>query len=99
MITLEGLVTLAYLKKSPITGSYEGMRYKLSKSAGEDGKLECVYWPEPFNFLKTAEEEKTYKNFEFSDEGIDFAVEWLNSEWAEHQEKFRQAAKWSSEWF
>lgn len=99
MITKEVLAPIAYIKKSPITGSYEGMRFRLSKIVdGEETKLECVFWPEPYNFLKTSEDLKKYQIFDFSEEGIDSSVAWLNAEWESHQDEYKKLAKWSSEW-
>ena len=52
-------------------------------------------WPEPFNFIKTPEEEKEYAEFEFSEEGIEDAVRWMNREWIEARERFEQAKRWN----
>ena len=70
-------IALAFIKKEPMTGSYEGMRYKLSKK-GE--AIEVCIWPEPYNFHTTKEELKQYKEFELSPEGKDDAVDWLNEQ-------------------
>ena len=96
MITKEVLAPLAFIKKTELTGGYEGMRFKLyKKEIGEETKLGCVVWPEPFNFIKTPEEEKEYAEFEVSEEGIEGAVRWMNREWIEARERFEQAKRWN----
>lgn len=92
MIDLHGQISLAFLKKSRFTGSYQGMRYLLQKKereeAAQDGEpvrtgavLEAVIWPEPYNFEATEAKEKHGKDFVFSGEGLWEAVDWLNQEY------------------
>lgn len=96
MITKEVLAPLAFIKKAELTGGYEGMRFKLyKKENGEETKLGCVVWPEPFNFIKTPEEEKEYIEFEFSEDGIEDAVRWMNQEWISGRERFERAKRWN----
>lgn len=95
MITKEVLAPLAFIKKADLTGSYEGMRFKLYKQEAEETKLGAVIWPEPFSCLKTAEKEKEYKEFEFSEEGIDDAVRWMNNQWTSQRERFEEAKRWN----
>ena len=70
-------ISLNFIKKEPMSGSYKGMRYVLRKSGDE---IEVCIWPEPYNFLKTADELKQFKNFELSAEGKNACVEWLNEQ-------------------
>lgn len=96
MITKEVLAPLAYIKKSELTGSYEGMRFKLFKMTKEEQtSLGCVIWPEPFNFIKTPEEEKIYAEFEFSEDGIDDAIRFMNQQWIDDQERWEKARRWN----
>ena len=96
MITKEALAPLAFIKKAELSGSYEGMRFKLYKKETEEGtSLGCVIWPEPFNFIKTPEEEKKYAAFEFSEEGIEDSVRWMNQEWIEGKTRFDKAKRWN----
>lgn len=74
---LKSSISLNFIKKEPMSGSYKGMRYVLRK-AGDD--IEACIWPEPYNFLKTAEELKQYKHFALTAEGKDEAVDWLNEQ-------------------
>ena len=50
-------------EKEAYTGSHHGIRYRLSKD--EDTLKACVY-PEPYCFEATKDEQKTWKDFEFS---------------------------------
>ena len=97
MIELHGQISMAFLKKSRFTGSYQGMRYLLQKAerTKEQGSqeqedktetvLEAVIWPEPFHYEKTEEEKKHKKDFPFHEDGLWEAVGWLNEEfWAGH---------------
>lgn len=81
-------IALAYIKKEPMTGSYKGMRYKLSK-AGDNIKA-CI-WPEPYNFITTREELKQYKEFPLTEEGKDEAVDWMNLQVDEQAELWKSA--------
>ena len=74
---LTSTISLEFIKKSPVTGSYKGMRYRLMKAGDE---IEVCIWPEPYNFLKTADELKQYSLFPLSAEGKDAAVNWLNEQ-------------------
>ena len=70
-------ISLNFIKKEPMSGSYKGMRYVLRKSSDE---IEVCIWPEPYNFLRTAEELKQYKRFELTEDGKNEAVDWLNEQ-------------------
>lgn len=82
MIELHGQISMAFLKKSRFTGSYQGMRYLLQKAerTKEQGSqeqedktetvLEAVIWPEPFHYEKTEEEKKHKKDFPFHEDGL-----------------------------
>ena len=92
MIELHGQISMAFLKKSRFTGSYQGMRYLLQKaertkeqgSQEQEDKTETVLeagiGPEPFHYEKTEEEKKHKKDFPFHEDGLWEAVGWLNEE-------------------
>lgn len=92
MIDLHGQAGLPYVNRNVYTGSYRGMRYRLRKASAEEGEthLEAVIYPEPYSFEATAEEEKTYREFPFTQEGFDQAIAWLNEEYE------RQKERWST---
>lgn len=71
-------ISIQYIKKDDFTGSYKGMRYRLSKAG--DG-MEVVIWPGPYNFFKTPEQKKQRKNFDLTIEGKEEAVKWLNEQY------------------
>ena len=78
MIELHGQAGLPYVNRNAYSGSFRGMRYRLKKKAAEEGtSLE-------------AEEEKTYREFPFTQEGFDEAVAWLNEEYERQKERWEQ---------
>lgn len=40
--------------------------------------LRAVVWQTPFSFARTPDEEKEYKDFAFTDEGLSRAADWIN---------------------
>lgn len=73
---------LNYIKKEPLTGSMDGMRYLLTKKAeGGESYLLGVVWPEPYCYHKTPEEAKIRKRFSLDEKGLAEAVDWLNEEY------------------
>lgn len=92
MIDLSGMISIPFLKKSVFTGSYLGMRYLLRRDektvaeateeapAKTETVITAVIWPEPFNYVMTAEEKKHSREFPFSKDGIQAAVAWMNEE-------------------
>ena len=70
---------LNYIKKEPLTGSMDGIRYMLTrKTEGDDIYMEGIVWPEPLGYAKTPEEHKTRKRFTLDADGMAEAVDWLN---------------------
>ena len=74
------------------------MRYRLEKVEEEEGKkLKATVWPEPFNFLKTPEEQKISALFSFDEDGIVDSIAWMNDRWFEDKDKWEQSwNNWSS---
>lgn len=110
MLERSEYMPLEYFKKQKWTGSYRGMRFLFHKVTEElqekpDGetmeqeqiRLEVVVWNEPFSYEKTPEEKKTRQRFEFSEEGRELAIQWLEKEYEENQETWKQAMKWDWE--
>lgn len=75
-------ISLNYIKKDQLTGSYKGMRYRLAKVNDE---IEVIIWPEPFNFFTTSEDKKQKKMFSLNNEGKEEAVEWLNNQYTDQR--------------
>lgn len=79
MINSEDILSLEYLKKAEFSGSHQKIRYRLEGISGETGKkLLVTVWPEPYNFVTTPKKKKQHEEFDFSEEGIDAAVAWIN---------------------
>ena len=81
-------ISLNFIKKEPMSGSYKGMRYVLRRSGDE---IEVCIWPEPYNFLRTADELKQFKNFPLNDEGKEEAVKWINAQYDDQSELWKKA--------
>lgn len=82
---IEKVLPFQFIKKSPLYGSYQGMSYRI---IGKNGKLEACVYPGPYIFAKTPEEKKTYAWFDYSEEGYNEALDFLNKayekgEWAQ----------------
>ena len=89
MLETAGLST-KFLKKEAFSGSHKGMRYTIKKS--EEGIIVYVY-SEPWSFEMTLEEERLIKEFDFSDEGIQEAIAWLNEFYESHRKFWDNASK------
>lgn len=93
MIDAEHFNHLNYIKKEPLSGSMDGMRYLLmKKTEGEDSFMEGVVWPEPLGYAKTPEEKKTRKRFTLDTAGMAEAIAWLNEKYRES--KAAEDASW-----
>lgn len=82
-------------------GSYKGMRFRLarnplenvvfkSKEEKEAGVLVATIWPEPFSY-DTTPDEKTSKEFPFTEEGKIAAVDWLNEQYNAHEDEWKKS--------
>lgn len=62
-------------------GSYSGMRYAIER-VGEkpDFQLQITIWSEPFCFEMTPKEEMKSQRFDFTEDGYDQGILWLNEE-------------------
>lgn len=79
-ISLKGMVSIPFLKKERFTGSKKPMRYFLQK---EDDKLKVTVYPGPYCIEATPEDVMEHASFEFSESGLESAVEWLNKMYEE----------------
>lgn len=86
-------ISLNFIKKEPVTGSYNGMRFQLHK---EEEMIRTTVWPEPFCYDKTTEEKKIVKDFPLTKEGKEEAVVWMNEQYEEKEEYWKNAKK---NWF
>ena len=75
------IIHVNYIKKSPQSGSYQGMRYMFTKGKCDEGDcMDVTIWPEPLCYVKTPAEQKQTKQFPLTLDGRDNAVEWLNEQ-------------------
>ena len=79
MLSREDFLSLNFVKKEDFTGSHRGMRFMLhQETVEEEKKLKVYLWSEPFGFEATPDEEKVSALFEFSEEGLSQAINWMN---------------------
>ncbi|MDE6622648.1 MAG: hypothetical protein K2K74_19580 [Lachnospiraceae bacterium] len=79
MLSREDFLSLNFVKKEDFTGSHKGMRFMLhQETVEEEKKLKVYIWSEPFGFEATPDEEKIAELFEFSEEGLAQAIDWMN---------------------
>lgn len=92
MIEKSDILPMSFLKKSPFTGSFQGMRYRLEKAGADNEEcLRVILWEGPYSFDATLEEKKESREFAFSDDGICEALDWMNETWDKQQDRFRRA--------
>lgn len=74
------LYSILYYEKSVFKGSYRGMNFRLGKGGDEEHKvLTATAWKGPL-ILERSKETPYTMDFEFSDEGIRQAEEWLEQQ-------------------
>lgn len=84
MIARSDFLSLNFVKKEDFAGSHKGMRFMLHMEPAEDkNKLKVYLWSEPFGFEATPDEEKISELFEFSEEGLGAAIDWMNKKYGD----------------
>ena len=83
MIQYKDVLSMSfYEEKQAFSGSDSGLRYRIKMGTpdGDEGPkvLEVWAWPEPLSFENTDDDKKLYKDFPFTEEGLEAAVDWLN---------------------
>lgn len=76
-------ISLNYIKKEQLTGSFQGMRYRMAKSGDE---MLVTIWPEPYNYLRTPSETKQNHNFAMTPDGKEEAVQWMNEQYEQQKQ-------------
>ncbi len=88
MLEQKDLASLPFLKKSPYTGSYKEMRYRIQKEEQEDGlALKVFAWKGIFCFDKTPLENMIQETFSFSKEGLIEIRDWLDEQYKSFEDK------------
>lgn len=88
MITKMGM-PFGGLKKAGFSGSHKGMRFFVKSF--EEGQITAYVYPEPNNFDNTPEDKKISETFEYTTEGVDACVAWLNQIYEEKKEQWDDA--------
>lgn len=91
MISIPGL-SIKYLKKQPYSGSHRGMRFQLYAPKGGEGLKVWIYG-EPWCFDAAPENEKTLREFPFTQEGLEEAIQWLNTSYEENIQHWKERDK------
>ena len=86
MIKRGDLFHLSFYKKERFTGSFQGMRYLITKASESDASeasdvLRATTYPEPYNYEHTSSEDMTSHDFPFTEEGLDQVCDWLNEQY------------------
>lgn len=94
MIERNSLFHLSFYKKTHLTGSFQGMRYYITKakeSESDDAAdiLRAIVYPEPYNFENTPDKDKTHSDFPFTEEGLDAVCSWLNKQYEDHRDRWQ----------
>lgn len=94
MIDKETFHPLNYIKKEEYLGSMDGMRYMLKKTKTDEGDvIRVTIWPEPYGINKTSDDEKQSIDVPLSAEGVDIAADWLNSQYAEQEYRWKESLR------
>lgn len=88
MLSREDFLSLNFVKKEDFTGSHRGIRFMLhQETVEEEKKLKVYLWSEPFGFEATPDEQKISELFEFSEEGLCQAIDWMNQNYEKMAKK------------
>ncbi len=91
MLTSSDLFHIPFYKKSPYTGSIEGMRFTIEKAQEGDTDVFRVWiFPGPFCFEKTADNVKESQIFPFTEYSIAKIADWLNTQYTQRQRYWNQ---------
>lgn len=102
MIERKDILPIPYLKKADFYGSYEGLRFRFhmakkdilaedGEKTGERQVLEVTAWEGPYSCAVTPEEKKQKTEAEFSEEGIQQGIGWLNGLWEAEPKRWEKA--------
>jgi len=83
-------------------GSYRGMRYRLASDpfkrlrpdeSAEGMGLVATVWPEPWSYASTDPSLMISEHFDFTKEGYEQAVAWLNEQYDKDPERWKAASE------
>lgn len=70
------MLSISFLDKLPYKGSYQGKRFLFEKIADEK-KLKVYVWKDLYNFENTDKKDMTIKEFEYSKDGIEEGINFV----------------------
>lgn len=80
-----------YDKGAVLKASFQGMRYQVERwQQDEETVFRATVWPEPFCFEKTAEEQKEYHTFPYTEEGLEAVYDWLCKQSDDERDRWEQ---------
>lgn len=71
------MLSISFLDKLPYKGSYKGKRFLFEKNKSDGDtvvKLKVYVWKDLYNFENTSPDEMVSKEFEYSKDGIDQGI-------------------------
>ena len=84
MVQRNDILSLGFYEKSPFTGSDHLLRYRIEKLETVEKKLlQITIWQGIYSFDHTPIEEKTTHTEDFSEEGMQQIITWLNQKSSE----------------
>ena len=91
MLKSSDLFHLYNYKKSPYTGSMEGMHFYIEKVQENETDLFRVWiFPGPFCFAKTKDDLKQSRTFPFAEESLVQITDWLNAQYTKRSTFWNQ---------
>ncbi|MDE7313153.1 MAG: GNAT family acetyltransferase [Eubacterium sp.] len=91
MIKSSDLFHIPFYKKSPYTGSLEGMRFYIEKTQENETDVFQVWiFPGPYCFAKTADSLKQSVTFPFTEESLAKIADWLNEQYTKRSAYWNQ---------
>ena len=75
------MLSISFLNELPFKGSYKGKRFMFEKQKNEgdneNPKLVVYLWKDLFNFENTKKEDMIIKEFDYSKEGIELGIDFV----------------------
>ena len=73
------MLSISFLNEMPFKGSYKGKRFMFEKQVADDNKEKLVVylWKDLFNFENTKKEEMIIREFEYTKDGIEQGLEFV----------------------
>ena len=74
------------------TGSFGNMRYRIHRGGEKpDFSLKANVWAGPLAYPYISEEQKTEREFEYSEEGRMQVIDWINEQYTSRQDEWESA--------